>query len=222
MFNYYLVYYYLEITHITVVIIIIIMIIITIIIEDSLRHYQKATPCILNMSGAGFATNLQIWLLGTTPFDTTPFIYIYIYTHTYVNHGISIYESCQHRIWRHTHMTYIESSCRTFIPNICESILHPDTTPFMCLWCPGAGAAWAGGSATSAEAAVYVCIYIYIYIYVCVYIYIYIYICIYIYIYIYTKHNIRIRYMYTSVAAAAPDRAATRTQLDGPVHEVRI
>ena len=32
------------------------------------------TPCILNMSGAGFATNLQIWLLGTTPFDTTPFI----------------------------------------------------------------------------------------------------------------------------------------------------
>ena len=23
--------------------------------------YQKATPCILNMSGAGFATNLQIW-----------------------------------------------------------------------------------------------------------------------------------------------------------------
>ena len=31
-------------------------------------------PCILNMSGAGFATSLQIWLLGTTPFDTTPFI----------------------------------------------------------------------------------------------------------------------------------------------------
>ena len=32
------------------------------------------TPCILNMPGAGFATNLQIWFLGTTPFDTTPFI----------------------------------------------------------------------------------------------------------------------------------------------------
>ena len=32
------------------------------------------TPCILNMSGAGFAPNSQIWLLGTTPFDTTPFI----------------------------------------------------------------------------------------------------------------------------------------------------
>ena len=32
------------------------------------------TPCILNMSGAGFATNSQIWFLGTTPLDTTPFI----------------------------------------------------------------------------------------------------------------------------------------------------
>ena len=28
----------------------------------------------LRISGAGFAPDLQIWLLGTTPFDTTPFI----------------------------------------------------------------------------------------------------------------------------------------------------
>ena len=33
------------------------------------RH--KAT---IHISGAGFAPSLQIWLLGTTPFDTTPFI----------------------------------------------------------------------------------------------------------------------------------------------------
>jgi len=31
-------------------------------------------PCILNISGAGFATNLQIWFLGTTLFDPTPLI----------------------------------------------------------------------------------------------------------------------------------------------------
>ena len=36
------------------------------------------TPCILNMSGVGFATNLQIWFLGTTPFDTTPFICLWV------------------------------------------------------------------------------------------------------------------------------------------------
>ena len=28
----------------------------------------------IHISGAGFEANLQIWLLGTTPFDTTPFI----------------------------------------------------------------------------------------------------------------------------------------------------
>ena len=28
----------------------------------------------IHISGAGFEDNLQIWLLGTTPFDTTPFI----------------------------------------------------------------------------------------------------------------------------------------------------
>ena len=28
----------------------------------------------IHISGAAFAANLQIWLLGTTPFDTTPFI----------------------------------------------------------------------------------------------------------------------------------------------------
>ena len=28
----------------------------------------------IHISGAGFAPNSQIWLLGTTPFDTTPFI----------------------------------------------------------------------------------------------------------------------------------------------------
>jgi len=39
-------------------------------------------PCILNVSGAGFATSSQIWLLGTTPFDTTRlihFICLFIY-----------------------------------------------------------------------------------------------------------------------------------------------
>ena len=28
----------------------------------------------IHISGAGFAPNSQIWFLGTTPFDTTPFI----------------------------------------------------------------------------------------------------------------------------------------------------
>ena len=28
----------------------------------------------IHISGAGFNADLQIWLLGTTPFDTTPFI----------------------------------------------------------------------------------------------------------------------------------------------------
>ena len=34
----------------------------------------------IHISGAGFAANLQIWLLGTTPFDTTPFICLRVAT----------------------------------------------------------------------------------------------------------------------------------------------
>ena len=33
-------------------------------------------PCILNISGAGFATICKSVFFDTTPFDTTPFIYL--------------------------------------------------------------------------------------------------------------------------------------------------
>ena len=40
--------------------------------------YPGAKQLSIHISGAGFAPNSQIWLLGTTPFDKTPFIILRI------------------------------------------------------------------------------------------------------------------------------------------------
>ena len=41
--------------------------------------YPGTKQLSIHISGAGFAPNSQIWLLGTTPFDTTPFILLRIF-----------------------------------------------------------------------------------------------------------------------------------------------
>ena len=48
-----------------------------------------------HISGAGFAPNSQIWLLGTTPFDTTPFICLrYMHVSTCRSPGAPRYHCC--------------------------------------------------------------------------------------------------------------------------------
>ena len=55
----------------------------------------------IHISGAGFAPNSQIWLLGTTPFDTTPFICLrVIYSHL-ARLAVLPEEAAQHALAAH-------------------------------------------------------------------------------------------------------------------------